>query len=232
LCSWCWLRKIKKLTIKNKKLKLRSFFMIKKITNLSAIALTTVLMSTGALAHSGKFLSDVAGNKVLDGNGVCVLANNGSDACAPPAPEVVVPAPVVKPAPKPVVVVPEPPKRIVENVSFAGDALFANDSAVLTDAGKASVDPIIVGSRNVNNFKVALVGHADSRGDSDYNQKLSELRAQSVADYMVSKGVKASAITVSGRGEASPIASNDSSEGRAKNRRVDASFSGEKITFK
>ncbi|MFT6342895.1 MAG: OOP family OmpA-OmpF porin [Glaciecola sp.] len=103
---------------------------------------------------------------------------------------------------------------------------------MLTDAGKASVDPIIVGSRKVNDFKVALIGHADSRGDAGYNQKLSERRAQSVADYMVNKGVKASAITVSGRGEASPVASNASSEGRAKNRRVDASFSGEKITFK
>lgn len=178
--------------------------MINKITNLSAIALTAVLISTGALAHTGKFLSDGAGNKVLDGNGECVLAANGTDVCAPPAPVVVV-APVVKPAPKPVVV-PAPPKRIVQNVSFAGDALFANNSAVLTDAGKASVDPIIVGSRNVNDFKVSLVGHADSRGAADYNQKLSERRAQSVADYMVSKGIKASAITVSGRGESSPVA--------------------------
>ena len=205
--------------------------MINKIISLSAIALTTVLMSTSALAHSGKFLSDGAGNRVLDGNGDCVLANNGADVCAPPAPVVVAPAPVVKPAPKPVVV-PEPPKRIVQNVSFAGDALFATNSAVLTDAGKASVDPIIVGSRKVNDFKVALIGHAGSRGDAGYNQKLSERRAQSVADYMVNRGVKASAITVSGRGEASPVASNASREGRAKNRRVDASFSGEKITFK
>ncbi len=151
--------------------------MINKIISLSAIALTTVLMSTSALAHSGKFLSDGAGNRVLDGNGDCVLANNGADVCAPPAPVVVAPAPVVKLAPKPVVV-PEPPKRIVQNVSFAGDALFATNSAVLTDAGKASVDPIIVGSRKVNDFKVALIGHADSRGDAGYNQKLSERRAQ------------------------------------------------------
>jgi OOP family OmpA-OmpF porin len=76
------------------------------------------------------------------------------------------------------------------------------------------------------------VGHADSRGDADYNQKLSERRAQSVADYMISQGIDASVIAVSGRGEANPVASNASREGRAKNRRVDASFSGEKITFK
>ena len=198
--------------------------MINKVTSLSAIALTALLISTGVFAHSGKFLTDSAGNKVLDGNGNCVLADNGSDVCAPPAP-------VVKLAPKPVVA-PEPPQRIVQNVSFAGDALFEHNSAVLTDAGKASVDPIIIGSRKVNDFEVALVGHADSSGEIDYNQKLSERRAQSVADYMIGKGVVASAITISGRGETNPAASNTSREGRAKNRRVEASFSGEKITFK
>ncbi len=48
--------------------------MINKVTSLSAIALTALLISTGVLAHSGKFLTDGAGNKVLDGNGDCVLA--------------------------------------------------------------------------------------------------------------------------------------------------------------
>jgi OOP family OmpA-OmpF porin len=203
--------------------------MIKNITNLSAIALTTLLMSSGAIAHSGKFLADGNGNKVLDGFGACVLAANGTDSCAPPAAALVTKKPVVKPAP---VVVPAPPVRIVQNVSLSGDALFANNSAVLTDAGKVSVDPIIVGARKLNDAKITLVGHADSRGDAAYNQKLSERRAASVADYLVSKGIKASSITASGRGETSPVASNDTREGRAKNRRVDASFSGEKITFK
>lgn len=199
--------------------------MIKNIASLSAVALVTVLISTGAFAHSGKFLSDSAGNRVLDGNGNCVLADNGVDVCA----VVVAPAPAPTPVP---VVAPEPPERIVQNVSLNGDALFDNDSAVLTDAGKASVDPIVVGARNINDFTISLVGHADSRGDADYNQKLSERRAQSVADYMISQGIDASVIAVSGRGEANPVASNASREGRAKNRRVDASFSGEKITFK
>jgi OOP family OmpA-OmpF porin len=205
--------------------------MINKITNLSAIVLITVLMSSGVLAHTGKFLADGSGNKVLDGNGNCVLAANGTDACTPAEPVVVAPAPLVKPAPKPIVVA-APPKRVVQNVSLSGDALFANNSAVLTDAGKASVDPIVVGARNLNNFKISLLGHADSRGGAAYNQKLSERRAQSVAEYLVSKGIKSSAITTAGRGETQPVASNDTSVGRAKNRRVDVSFSGEKITFK
>lgn len=206
--------------------------MIKQIISLSAVALTTVLMSTGVLAHGGKFLADNAGNKVLDGNGNCVLAANGTDSCAPPAPVVVAaPAPVVKAAPKPIVV-PAPPVRTVQNVSLEGDALFATNSAVLTDAGKASVDPIITEVFANTNYEVSLVGHADSRGKDDYNKDLSLRRAQSVADYMVSKGVAASAISVGGLGESNPVATNATREGRAKNRRVDVSFSGEKITFK
>jgi OOP family OmpA-OmpF porin len=202
--------------------------MIKQITSLSAVAITAVLMSTGVLAHSGKFLTDGAGNKVLDGNGECALAANGSDICNPPAPVIV---PVVKAAPT-AIVVPAPPVRIVKNVSLSGDALFANNSAVLTDAGKAAVDPIIAEVFAITNSEVSLVGHADSRGKDDYNKALSQRRAQSVADYMVSKGVAASAISVAGLGESNPVATNATPEGRAKNRRVDASLKGEKITFK
>jgi len=208
--------------------------MIKKIANLSAVALTAAFMSTAALAHTGDNLTDGSGHKVLDGRGDCVLATFGEELCNVPAP-VAAPKPAPVAAPKPVptpIVVPEPPKRIVENVSFSGDALFATNSAVLTNAGKASIDPVIDGSRNFNNFKVSLFGHADSRGDAGYNQGLSERRAQAVADYMISKGVSASSISVFGRGETEPVASNATAEGRAKNRRVDASFSGEKVTFK
>ncbi len=205
--------------------------MVKKIASLSAIALTAAFMSTGALAHSGDNLTNGSGERVLDGRGNCVLATYGEELCNVPAPAAPTPVAAPKPAPAPIVV-PEPPKRVVENVSFSGDALFATNSSVLTDAGKASIDPVIEGSRNFNNFKVSLFGHADSRGDAAYNQGLSERRAQAVADYMISKGVAASAISVFGRGETEPVASNATAEGRAKNRRVDASFSGEKITFK
>lgn len=197
--------------------------MVKKITSLSAIALTTVFMSTGAFAHSGDTLADNFGHKILDGRGHCVSVTSGAVDCVAHAPAVV-PA-VVAP-------VPEAPKRTVESVSLAGDVLFAFDSAKLTDAGKASIDPVIVGSRNLNDVQISLFGHADSRGNADYNQKLSERRAQSVADYMVSKGVAASTLSAFGRGETEPVASNTTSAGRAQNRRVDVSLSGHKVLVK
>ena len=205
--------------------------MVKKIASLGAVVLTATIMSTGVLAHGGDNLANGSGERVLDSKGECVVASFGEQLCNLPEPVVEAPAPAPVVAPEPIAE-PEPPQRVVENVSFSGDALFATNSAELTAEGKASIDPIIEGARNFNNFKISLFGHADSRGNADYNQSLSERRAQAVADYMTNSGISASAISVFGRGESEPVASNTTAEGRAKNRRVDASFSGEKITFK
>ena len=70
--------------------------------------------------------------------------------------------------------------------------------------------------------KLKIEGHADSIGSARYNQKLSELRAQSVADYFIYKGdLSASRMSVAGWGETKPVVSNTTKEGRAKNRRVE-----------
>ncbi len=68
---------------------------------------------------------------------------------------------------------------------------------------------------------VEIVGHTDSNGSEAYNQTLSEQRAQSVADYLISQGVESSRISSSGEGEMNPKASNDTPEGRMENRRVE-----------
>lgn len=73
---------------------------------------------------------------------------------------------------------------------------------------------------------IELVGHTDSSGSSEYNQTISEQRAQAVADELESQGVESSRITVSGQGESNPIASNDTAEGRSKNRRVEIKVPG------
>jgi len=66
-----------------------------------------------------------------------------------------------------------------------------------------------------------IIGHTDSVGPEAYNQKLSERRAQAVADYFATEGeVPQQTLQVSGRGESEPIASNDTDAGRAQNRRV------------
>jgi outer membrane protein OmpA-like peptidoglycan-associated protein len=68
---------------------------------------------------------------------------------------------------------------------------------------------------------VDVVGHTDSTGRADYNQQLSVRRAQSVADYLMSREVIPERLVVTGRGQTQPIASNETPEGRALNRRVE-----------
>ena len=72
-----------------------------------------------------------------------------------------------------------------------------------------------------NTKKVTVEGHTDNIGSDAYNDKLSNKRAKTVSDYFVSKGIDASRLTAVGKGESSPIASNDTEEGRFKNRRVE-----------
>lgn len=68
---------------------------------------------------------------------------------------------------------------------------------------------------------IDVLGHTDSDGSDAYNQTLSERRAQSVADYLVSKGVQSARLATRGYGESQPIASNATEEGKAANRRVE-----------
>jgi OOP family OmpA-OmpF porin len=74
--------------------------------------------------------------------------------------------------------------------------------------------------------KVEIVGHADATGSAEYNQKLSEERAQAIADKFEQLGVESTQMIIRGLGERSPIASNDNMEGRAKNRRVEITIQG------
>jgi OOP family OmpA-OmpF porin len=98
---------------------------------------------------------------------------------------------------------------------------FAFDSADLGSQDQSILNE--VADRLVNDYPeltITVEGHTDSRGDENYNQSLSERRAQSTKDYLVNKGVAADRITVAGKGETDPVASNDTEEGRAQNRRV------------
>ena len=71
---------------------------------------------------------------------------------------------------------------------------------------------------------VKIEGHTDNIGTKEYNQKLSERRAKSVANYLIDKGVDSSKVTTEGFGFSRPIADNKTKEGRAKNRRTEMKF--------
>lgn len=98
---------------------------------------------------------------------------------------------------------------------------FAFDSSNLTTLAKTNLDKLVQVLVNNPDTNINIYGHTDSKGSDDYNQKLSERRANSVKAYLVSKGIASSRMFALGEGESMPVASNDTEEGRAKNRRVE-----------
>ena len=98
---------------------------------------------------------------------------------------------------------------------------FAFDSAKLTPAGEAILDEAVAVMNKHANISVRIEGNTDSIGSDAYNMKLGQRRADSVESYLVSHGVSASRLSTVSYGKTRPIASNDTEEGRAQNRRVD-----------
>jgi outer membrane protein W/outer membrane protein OmpA-like peptidoglycan-associated protein len=97
---------------------------------------------------------------------------------------------------------------------------FEFGSDTLSAADKAMLDEIIPVLRDLAFIRGTISGHTDSVGPEAYNQQLSERRAQAVKDYLVANGVPAQEFGVIGFGESMPVATNDTAEGRALNRRV------------
>jgi OOP family OmpA-OmpF porin len=146
-------------------------------------------------------------------NGKCV---------APPPPVVALPPEAATP---PVVVAPVP---TAEKVSYSADAFFDFDKAVLKPAGKSALDELTGKLGDMNLEVIIAVGHTDSVGTDEYNQKLSIRRAESVKAYLESKGVESNRVYTEGKGEKQPVADNGSADGRAKNRRVEIEVVGTK----
>ena len=78
-------------------------------------------------------------------------------------------------------------------------------------------------------LRLEVEGHTDNVGGDDYNQKLSEQRGVAVRDYLTQDGIASGSVTTQGFGKTKPVASNDTSAGRQKNRRVELVVSGEII---
>ena len=117
-------------------------------------------------------------------------------------------------------------RGLIANMS---DVLFRSGSFELLPGARerlAKVSGIVLAYPSLH---VAVEGHTDSVGGDEYNQELSERRAQSVRDYFVQQGISAGAIEARGFGKSEPIASNDTAEGRQQNRRVELVLSGDAI---
>ncbi len=136
------------------------------------------------------------------------------------------PAPAAAPAPAPAPAVAVVPAPTSEKVTFAADAFFDFDKAVLKPEGRAKLDDLTSKMGGLNLEVIIAVGHTDSVGSDAYNQKLSIRRSEAVKAYLVSKGVEKNRVYTEGKGEKQPVADNKTSEGRAKNRRVEIEVVG------
>ena len=116
------------------------------------------------------------------------------------------------------------PKKINNTGSaLLGDVLFEYDSYALTAAGRDAVKAVSAKVAKVTYPTIDVVGHTDSTGSADYNYQLGLQRAQAVADVL-REDYPGAVMTVSSKGETQPIATNSTSAGRAKNRRVRVTY--------
>jgi OOP family OmpA-OmpF porin len=157
-----------------------------------------------------------AGLLVGAGAGYLVCKLLAEEEAPPPPP----PKPAVKPAPAPAPSVDRCAEVIrLRGVNFDFDkADIRPDAAVILDEAASLLSDALA---DCPSRSVSVEGHTDATGADDYNQGLSERRANSVMDYLAGKGVSPSRLSSKGFGDSNPIATNETREGRALNRRVE-----------
>ncbi len=116
-------------------------------------------------------------------------------------------------------------------ITLQGNVLFKTGRADLLPGARQSLDQVASVLTTMRDRQLTIEGYTDSRGSDTANQKLSEERAYSVRDYLVSRGVNADQLRIQGMGESAPIADNRTSEGRAMNRRVEIVVGNEANTM-
>ena len=199
-----------------------------------------------AMLFASAALATAAGAQTIDnwknGTNELVWKNGTNEYCwrdanwtpataAPGCDGAIVPAAAPAPAPaaavpaKPAAAAPVAPPAATK-VTYAADAFFDFDKSVLKPEGKAKLDDLVGKIKGINLEVIIAVGHTDAVGSDSYNQKLSVRRSESVKAYLVSKGIEKNRVYTEGKGEKQPVADNKTSEGRAKNRRVEIEVVG------
>jgi len=224
--------------------------------NKVAMLVATVAMATAAGAQTVDNWRNSSGDVWKNSTGLCwrnsswtpATAAQGCDGAIVPKPAAPAAAPAPAPAPAPRAAAPAPapapaaapapapaarpapapaqPPAAASKVTYASDAFFDFDKAVLKPEGKAKLDDLVGKVKGISLEVIIAVGHTDSVGADAYNQKLSVRRAEAVKAYLVSKGVEKNRVYTEGKGEKQPVADNKTKEGRAKNRRVEIEVVG------
>jgi len=106
-------------------------------------------------------------------------------------------------------------------ITMAGSSLFSGSAHALLPVAKERLRQVARALIEQGDAKIVVEGHTDSRGPAERNLELSALRAREVRSYLVSQGIPTDSIQAAGLGEERPVATNDTSEGRANNQRVE-----------
>ncbi|MBS3917171.1 MAG: OmpA family protein [Sulfuritalea sp.] len=177
-----------------------------KITLLATLGLSASV-ALAQVPNNDGHLFDTRGVVAKSGFGLCwkttrwtpamALAECDPDLVKKPEPPAPAPAPAAAPAPT--------PKPAAQKVTLAADALFDFDKAVLRPEGKAKLDDVTDKLKGMKLEVIIAVGHTDRIGSDQYNQKLSEKRAEAVKAYLVGKGVEPNRIYTEGKGEKQPV---------------------------
>lgn len=109
-------------------------------------------------------------------------------------------------------------------VTFSSGLLFDVGSSKLSEGAKNDLANMAETLKKYEDTDILIEGHTDSSGSEEFNQKLSEERANSVATYLQSLGVASPRVTTKGYGELAPVADNETTEGKQKNRRVEVAI--------
>ena len=180
--------------------------------------------------------------KVRSGFDECWQTGNyvprqGYDSCGNPIVSELEPAPLPVPievaAVEPVII------PVTKTVSFADSALFAFDKSVLKPEGKNMLDGLVkelndTTSTMITYDDISVTGHTDRIGSNEYNQKLSERRAQTVKDYLINSNIRTTRISAAGKGEMQPVTNPGDCRGTTANviaclqpdRRVEVKMTG------
>ena len=106
-------------------------------------------------------------------------------------------------------------------IEFTSDVLFAFDAANLKPAARDNLDKLVIILNKYPDTNIEIHGHTDSKGAEAYNQTLSERRTNTVSSYLVNKSIDSQRLTSIGYGETQPKYSNETADGRSRNRRVE-----------
>ena len=106
-------------------------------------------------------------------------------------------------------------------LNMPSNVTFATNEASVQPQFRATLDQVADVLKQYNQTYIDVYGHTDATGSDSYNLSLSQRRATSVADYLTSRGVQSARLGIRGFGETQPVASNDTEEGKAANRRVE-----------